>query len=154
MSNDVNQYQLISFLKYISHSILVEPFDLKFAENEIGNVRGFSEIEETTRTYRFIPITEVLSKLLFHHEALLQLCLSNDRFFKNLSSRGIFLTNQSNGKLNLEKANVIKEFNSVIECEGNVVVHFTLQLYFDELETAIPIGSRAATHKICCFYGA
>ena len=70
----------------------MEPFDLKFAVNEIGNVRGFSKFEETTRTGQFIPITEVLSKLLFHHEALLQLCLSNDRSFKNLSC-GIFLTN-------------------------------------------------------------
>ena len=72
---------------------------------------------------------------------------------KKLScQRVLFDINQSKGSLNLDAKSVIREVSSIVECDKGISVQVTFQLYFDELETANPIGSRATIHKIGCFY--
>ena len=152
VSDTSNQYQLVSFLK--KQPNFVEPVDIKFGEEtEIRNVNGLSKFKQTIRTGQFIPITDVLSKIRFQHEDVFLVCLAYDNYLKKLSARGIlFDINQCKGRLNLDKAKVIINFDTIVECEGEISVNVSLQLYFDELETANPIGSRATIHKIGCFY--
>ena len=147
-----NQYQLISFLK--KQEKFVEPLDLKFGEeNELRSVGGKSQFKETIRTGQFIPISGVLSKIIFQEEDVFQVCLAYENFLKKLScQRVLFDINQSKGSLNLDAKSVIREVSSIVECDEGISVQVTLQLYFDELETANPIGSRATIHKIGCFY--
>ena len=79
--------------------------------------------------------------------------MAYENFLKKLScQRVLFDINQSKGSLNLDAKSVIREVSSIVECDEGISVQVTLQLYFDELETANPIGSRATIHKIGCFY--
>ena len=129
--------------------------DIKFGEEtEIRNANGLSKFKQTKRTGQFFPITDVLSKIFFQHENVFQVCLAYDNCLEKLSARGIlFDINQIKASLNLDKAKLIIDFNTIVECEGEISLNISLPLYFDELETVNPIGSRATIHKIG-FFGA
>ena len=101
-----NQYQLISFLK--KQENFVEPLDLKFGEeNEIRSVGVKSQFKETIRTGQFIPISEVLSKIIFQEEDVFQVCLAYEKILKKLScQRVLFDINQSKSNLNLDAKSI------------------------------------------------
>ena len=54
--------------------------------------------------------------------------------------------------MNLDAKLVIREVSSIVDCDEGIPVQVTFLLYFDELESANPIGSRETIHKIGCFY--
>jgi len=126
-NNVSTEHKLQAFL--LSHSMLVQPQDIKLATDDSGRAVCF----------QYIPITKVL-----------ELLLSNDEVFQNFQeyrSRRFDCSNEDVIK-DYADGSVFKTHSFFSKQNDSLRLHF----YVDEFEVCNPIGAKRGRHKVLAIY--
>lgn len=134
-----NQMQLIQKLKKQKFFILPQEITLGQQFETRSGLEG-PEMRQVHRTFQFISISSVL-KSLFQHENTYNLCVSYSQYLASLGSSGLLFDQMQLQKDCIE-----------VNAKGKLELNLSLQLYFDEVEPANPIGTHAVIHKLGFFY--
>ena len=99
------------------------------------------------RKAQFISLVDVLMKVILPSDEAIPQCLKYQQFLKELSQLGIL----PNGQQMAMDRNSLTNVDATLHADATEVI-LSSQLYFEEAETANPIGTRAIIQKIGCFY--
>ena len=129
-------YQLQRFLEsqasYVAPETIVLGYSTDTRESD-----GFPRTVQVPLTAQYISIKEVLTKIILRHDSVIDECHRYSELLRSLKQDGVFLD--------------FAQAKTHTETVGGLS-NVSIQLYYDDIETANPIGSRAGIHKLGCFY--
>ena len=108
---------------------------------------GFPQQMFVERKAEFLSLADVLMKVILPSDEVISQCLKYQQLLSELSQSGILLDGQ---QLAMDR-NPLANVDATLHVDATDFI-LSIQLYFDEVEPANPIGTRAIIHKVGCFY--
>ena len=99
------------------------------------------------RKAEFISPADVLIKVILPCDEVISQCVKYQQLLSELLQSGFLLDGQ---QLAIDR-NSLANVDATLHVDATNFI-LSSQLYFDEMEPANPIGTRAIIHKVGCFY--
>ena len=101
--------------------------------------------------FYFVPISEVIKKVMLRDDAIVEQILAYNTFLKKMTDGNLLV--------DVQQCKTFEENGTPCNSEHLAEIEITsfsfklcLQLYSDDFEPSNPIGSRKSIHKVTCFY--